>query len=134
MNIYHPDFSKVKSTKRKRLDILWELLDICKDIGVGVEFKPKEEQTGEELDGAFDCTCLHIDIFKSKKEKDISLHTLWVLAHEIRHAQQFIERLKPNAWLFFMGVFEKSPRRDVNWLEADADRWACDFMRKYIQY
>ncbi len=128
-----PDYSKYKPTKPLLTEILLDLLDICQQRHIGVEFELNEvSQWGGILEGKFDACCSRITVFKPLAEKFISLKTLWILAHEVRHSEQFATKTKPQAWFYYLGLILKEPTKDCEWLEDDADDWATKFIAKYI--
>jgi len=129
-----PDYSKVKIPLPRRKEIFWRLLDICRSLNTAVEFDITEMNSISCCTrGEFDSSKNHITVLKPLALKDdIDLRTLWVFAHECRHAQQFNQRLKPDAWLFYVGVIFTQPDADCVWLENDADDWASDFIGQQL--
>jgi hypothetical protein len=127
------DFSKRRASKEKKDEILKELLRMARDLHVGVEFRFNEfDEMGGFLDGCFDPTNYTIKIYRPLKEKVISVYSLFVLAHEIFHAIQYRDQLKPDAWLYYQGLTHVEPEEDCEWLEDDADARAAKFINQYL--
>lgn len=128
------DFKKRRASKKVKEEILKELFRLARELHVGIEFKYDEvEEMGAYLDGSFDPTCYQIKLYRPLKEKSLSLYTLFVFAHELRHAMQFKENLKPDAWFYYMGGTFDEPEGDCNWLEDDADSWAARFIGQFLE-
>jgi len=124
---------KKRVSKAKREQMFSDLLRICREEKVGVEFEFSEiSEWAEHREGTFDASTFTIKIYKSMKEKTPSLNTIFTLSHEMGHYRQFMENLKPNAWLYYNGFLLDCPMDDCDWLEEDADRRAEAFVNGYF--
>ena len=118
---------------KKRLeDAVFKLLELAQELGVSVRFTDPDicDETTFELYGQFDCTKNQITCYKDVR-KPLSIQHVHTLAHELRHAWQFRNKMVPIHWLALIGIYPKYKNSQQDKiLEDDADQWANEFMIK----
>ncbi len=104
-----------------------ELITLSKLLGVQVYAKQTDDFDLTTL-GLFDPSERHILIFFEKEiKKDAT--TLFTLAHEFRHAYQWLTNMYADYWTFSIGIGSKPSVELRNEVEDDADRWASAFLK-----
>jgi hypothetical protein len=117
-----------KSYKKRLEDALWGLLDEAHALGVKVQFEDPRT-TDTDSYGIFDAASAEITIYKQIDSQLTAKH-IHTLAHEVRHAFQFRNRMCPTHWLAQINVYHKKNKKHIAALEADADQAANEFMIK----
>lgn len=88
--------------------------------------------TTEDFDmttfGSFDATSRHITLYY-EKELGMDAATLFTLAHELRHAYQFIIGMYQDYWRFAQGIGPKPSEEVRDAIEADADEYAIMYLK-----
>ena len=115
-------------TSKKLTNALLELIMMCNDTGVCVKFdSPCDPENKQELYGIFDAGMRQIIIYKDRTAS-ITPSTIFSLAHEFRHARQYLEMYQPSYWIYAIAATGKV-RQDVkDEIERDADAYAETFL------
>lgn len=121
-----------KVYKKRLEDAIFKLLDLARELEVSVQFKDPNtcEEVWAEIYGYFDCQTNHIVCYKSM-DKPLNIQHVHTLAHELRHAFQFRNKMWPTHWLANIGVYPKYKNKQKELaMEEDADQDANEFMIK----
>jgi len=104
-----------------------ELILTAKLWGVTVGTKTTEDFDMTTF-GEFDATNRHITLYY-EKELGMNAFTLFTLAHELRHAYQFLVGMHQDYWRFAQGIGPKPSEEVRDDIEADADEYAIAYLK-----